>query len=346
MIGLIYDDLFLAHGVDWHPEKGERLSAIMSRLEDSGAMSRLVPLEFEAASLEQVAWLHDEDYIEMLAEVSGRGGELFPPDTVATAKTYEAAMLAAGGCIAAALASLSDGPMRSLCLVRPPGHHALAHRPMGFCFFNNIALAAEAVLRNGLERVAIVDFDVHHGNGTQDMFYHRREVLYISLHERGIFPGTGSLDEVGVEDGAGFNINIPLESGACDEHYQRACEQVIGPALDEFQPQLLLVSAGYDAHHSEQLAHMNLSIRAFHEMTRILVEASKRHADGRLVIVLEGGYNLQWMPLGIENTLLALAGEPSLEVADDPRPVHQLQITRVEDALEHVIATHRERLGL
>ena len=199
MTGIVYDDLFLEHGEVWHPENRQRLEITMDHLREAGWLERLVSLEFGPAAPQQVAWLHDEDYVGTVAEMSELGGGAFDADTIATSHTYAAAMLAAGGAIAAAGAAISDAPARSICLLRPPGHHALAHRAMGFCFFNNAALAAEAALREGAQRVAIVDFDVHHGNGTQDTFYRRRDVLYVSLHETPLYPGTGTLDEVGVE---------------------------------------------------------------------------------------------------------------------------------------------------
>ena len=343
---LIYSPLFLEHGDPSHPENRRRLEAIMAHLESSGWLDRLTPLDFGPATVEQIAWLHEEDYIETVAEVCEEGGGAFTMDTLATSQTYAAAALAVGGCIAAAEAAVAGKSPRSMCLVRPPGHHAYEYGAFGFCFFNNVALAAEAALQSGLTRVAIVDFDVHHGNGTQDMFYHRRDVLYVSLHELPLFPGTGSLDEVGVEDGAGFTINLPLLAGACDRHYATAFDEVIVPALDAYQPELLLVSAGYDAHHSDLLAHMNLSLEAYYRMSKTLVGAAERHAQGRIVIVLEGGYDLDWLPRSVDNTLRALAGEGPLDFADIPLAPHAAEIARVNDALDHVITTHKNRLSL
>lgn len=248
--------------------------------------------------------------------------------------------------MAAARAALRDEPARALCLVRPPGHHAGASYAHGFCFFNNAALAAEAAVRAGAERVAIVDFDVHHGDGTQDIFYHRRDVLYVSLHQTPLFPGSGSLDEVGVEQGAGFNINIPLLQGTNDTHYTRAFSEVVVPALDEFRPGLLVVSAGYDAHYADPLAHMNASAGLYHALGRLLVAAATRHCAGRMVVVLEGGYDLTWLPRCVENTLRALDDAEPGDFGDQPPPTHPQQAARVDEALEHVCAVHRERLGL
>jgi len=352
MVDLVYDDLFLQHGDPWHPENRGRLEGIVSGLRASGCWGRLSRLQFPPASPEEIAWLHEPLYIEALREMSEEGGGEFGRETFATPKTYDAASLAAGGCIAAARVALAETveaggePPRSICLVRPPGHHALSDKAMGFCLFNNVALAAEAVLRSGLSRVAVVDFDVHHGNGTQDAFYHRRDVLFISLHESPLYPGTGSLDEVGVEEGAGFNVNLPLPPYACDEHYGRAFDDLVVPLLDEYRPEFIFVSAGYDAHHSDPLARMNLTIGAFHYMAKSLAGAADRHAEGRLQIVLEGGYDPEWLAVGVENTILALEGSPALEVEDTPAEVHPMQRERVDAALQCAIETHRQRLGL
>ncbi len=346
MTGIIYDELFLTHGEPWHPENRQRLEAVMAHLEHTGWLPRLEAVAFTPARVEQVAWLHEQEYIESLAEISRAGGDWLTTDTYATADTYAVALLAVGGVLAAVAGALSDAPTRSLCLVRPPGHHAGAARAMGFCFLNNAALAAEAALRRGLERVAIVDFDVHHGNGTQDLFYHRRDVLYLSLHETPLYPGTGTLDEVGVEAGAGYTINVPLLQGAGDSHCAALCERLVVPALDEFRPQLLVVSAGYDTHHADPLAHLRFTAASYHALTAALVGVADRHCAGRLVVALEGGYNLVWLPPCIENTLLALEGEAPRALDDIAPELHPTQLARVDEALEHVITTHRTRLGL
>jgi acetoin utilization deacetylase AcuC-like enzyme len=193
---LIYDDRFLAHGVDWHPENAARLEAVSRHLRSRGLWQRMASLPFDAASDEQLAWLHTEEYIEEIRAVCAGGGFEIAPDTPVSQTSFEAAALAAGGCIAAVEAILDGASSTALCLVRPPGHHALPDRGHGFCLFNNAALAAEAALRQGLERMAILDFDLHHGDGTQEMFYHRGDVMYCSVHEHPLFPMTGGLDEV------------------------------------------------------------------------------------------------------------------------------------------------------
>jgi acetoin utilization deacetylase AcuC-like enzyme len=355
MVGVIFDDLFLAHGSPSHPENRGRLDAIWAHLEATGYDLKLLELPFGPATVEEVAWLHDPDYLELLREECERGDGFFAPDTVVSPETYDAALLAAGGCMDAVEIALdavdvpgSDValPKSILCLVRPPGHHALRDRPMGFCFLNNAALAAQRAISRGLDRVAIVDFDAHHGNGTQDAFYHRRDVLVISLHEHGLFPGTGSLDEVGVERGAGFTLNLPMLPGATDEHYRRAFEAVVLPALDTYRPELILLSAGYDGHHRDPLTRLNLTAEAYHFMVASVAQVADRHAAGRVVVVLEGGYDEDALCWGIENTVRALEGEPPGRFPDAAPPLHPSAALRIAEALDVVINTHCSRLGL
>jgi acetoin utilization deacetylase AcuC-like enzyme len=343
---LVYDDLFCEHGEAWHPESRQRLDAVLAHLASSGWLERLERPPVPAASMAELSWLHASEYVEALAATSGGAPEALDMDTVATARTWDAARLAAGGCMDAARRAMQGSAPRAFCLVRPPGHHAAGGRAMGFCFLNNAALAAEAALREGAQRVAIVDFDVHHGNGTQDLFYDRRDVMYISLHETGLFPGTGSLDEVGTDDGAGYTVNLPLLAGAGDDHYRRAFEAVVLPCLWEYAPDALIVSAGYDIHHSDPLAHMGASAGLCHAMGAWLAATAKELCQGRIVVVLEGGYSLEWLPVCVENTLRGIEGLPAADLPDPVMPLHAEQARRVADALGTVISTHRERLGL
>jgi acetoin utilization deacetylase AcuC-like enzyme len=355
MVGLIFDDLFLAHGSPTSPENRGRLDAVWAHLETTGYDLKLLALPFASATVEEVAWLHSPDYLELLRGECEAPQGYFGPDTLVSPQTYAAAMLAAGGCMDAAEAALDAVdvpggdvalPTSTLCLVRPPGHHALREGPKGFCFLNNAALAAQRAISRGLDRVAIVDFDAHHGNGTQEAFYHRRDVLVISLHEHGLFPGTGSLDEVGVERGAGFTLNLPMLPGAGDEHYRRAFEAVVLPALDAYRPELVIISAGYDAHYQDPLAHLNLTAEAYHFMVGSIAEAADRHANGRVVAVLEGGYDEDALSWGIENTVRALEGEAAGSFNDPAPEVHPSASRRIAEALDVVITTHSSRLGL
>ncbi len=346
MLSCIYNPIFQEHGEPWHPEKGQRLAAVVSRLQRSGLWDELTHLEFGSATVEKVGWVHDYDYIEHLKYLSEHGGGSLDPDTCATEKTYEAAMLATGGCITATEAVIRAEIQSAICLVRPPGHHALPNRGMGFCFFNNVAIAAEAALRMGLSRAAILDFDAHHGNGTQDCFYHRGDVLYFSIHQSPFYPGTGTVDEVGVGAGAGTTINMPLPEGARDQHYLHAWREVAMPAVRSFQPDILFISAGYDAHWRDPLVQMQLTADGFYGIMHETVSAVAELCAGRLVVILEGGYDLKALALSVENTILAMLGEEIRQADDSPPALHPEQHKRINQYLEHAIRVHQDRLQL
>ncbi len=352
-LGLAYHDAFLLHGVEGHIENHQRLRAIMRRLEETGWVRELARVPVSVASDEEIAWLHDPGYREEVRLISQQGGGYLDLDTVATPETYQAATMAVGASMAAARMVMSGRLDAALCLVRPPGHHALPSRGMGFCFFNNIAFAAEAVLRDGAHRIAIVDWDLHHGNGTQEMFYHRGDVLYFSIHQAyhagggGIFyPGTGTVDEVGVDAGFGKTINVPLPGGAAHRDYLAAFDHILVPALYAYKPELILVSAGFDAHHTDPLGEMLLTIPAFHAMASALADAARDLCKSRLVLILEGGYDLEAMAFSVEDCLRALCGQESAhadDVAREPRAHEQVAVRRY---LQHAISLHQERLDL
>ena len=346
MIGCVFNPLFLEHGPPGHPENAQRLETIVERLGASSQWGQLHHLEFGPATVEQVSWVHDPHYVEYVRRLSQSGGGALDPETEATEQTYAAAMLAAGGCIRATEALMKGQVEAALCLVRPPGHHAAVGQARGFCFFNNIAIATEAARRGGASRVAIVDFDAHHGNGTQEIFYHRGDVLYISLHQSPLYPGTGTVDEVGVDEGAGATINIPVPEDTRDQHYWRACEELIGPALNDFAPDIILVSAGYDPHWKDPLTGLALTAAGFYQMTHFALQSARHLCQGRLGLILEGGYHLPSLALSVQNTLLALAEEPGLEEEESPPPLHSVQAERINQYLDHAITTHRTRLNL
>lgn len=338
MTGLVYDDIFLDHGLPHHPERAERLTAALARLEDGGLRAQMQALPVRAASIEEVCWLHDRDYVLHVRELSAAGGGDLDLDTIATAGTWDAACAAAGACIDAARAVQAREVDNALCLVRPPGHHARLGTGMGFCFFNNVGLAAEALLTDGALRVAIVDFDGHHGNGTQEAFYHRGDVLLISLHQSPLFPGTGFVEEIGVEDGLGATLNLPMAPLAQDIHYLRAFDEIVLPALASYQPDAILVSAGYDGHYADPIAQLALTARGFFLMTVGLLTAARDLCEGRLTMILEGGYDLEvGLPESVEATACALMRQPERPWTALPGRPHPEMTARVEAALEDTI---------
>jgi acetoin utilization deacetylase AcuC-like enzyme len=311
--GLVYDEQYLRHRPgEWHPERPARLEAIMQRLHDTGLIQELILIRPYQAPVPWIERLHDPDYIKRFQTACQKGYTIFGvPDCGISPDSYDIALLAVGGVFAAIDNVMSGMVHNAFCAVRPPGHHAERNRALGFCYFNNIALGAVYLLENyGLERVAIVDWDVHHGNGTQHMFESDPRVFYLSLHEdpSTCYPGTGRRQEEGKGPGKGFTLNIPLPGGSGDEAYLKALEQEGLPRLREFAPQFVLISAGFDAHEDDPLAHQNLTRDAYKQMGEMLLKLAQEFAEGRLVSVLEGGYSLTVLANCVEDHLRLLLG--------------------------------------
>ncbi|UXI67425.1 histone deacetylase family protein [Tahibacter amnicola] len=271
-----------------HPESPQRLRAVLDALRHE-AFASLVHHEAPRAGREQLARVHAPELIAHLFENAPESGELrVDADTVMSSGSLDAALRAAGAVTAAVSGVLAGAFDRAFCAVRPPGHHATRDQAMGFCFFNNVAVGAAQALAQGIERVAVVDFDVHHGNGTQDIFWNDSRVLYASTHQWPLYPGTGARSETG----AGNIVNAPLPPGAGASEFRTAYTDTIVPALDAFQPQLVLISAGFDAHRLDPLANLNLDDADYDWVTTQLIAVAQRHARGRVVSSLEGGYSL------------------------------------------------------
>jgi acetoin utilization deacetylase AcuC-like enzyme len=307
--GYVYDPVYLKHDTGQHVEVAARLEAIISHLEKTGLKEHLTPIKPRQATVDEIALVHQREYIKGVEETAQRGGGWLDPDTVMSAGSYEAAIYAAGGLIRAVETVIGGEVNSAFALVRPPGHHATYRNGRGFCLFNNIAIAAKYALdKYNLERILIVDFDVHHGNGTQDSFYNNPQVMYISTHQYPFYPGSGSLDETGIGDAEGTNINLPLPAGCGDEEYLKAYEQIIVPLAKRFKPQLVLVSAGYDTHWADPLAMMEVSVSGFGQMAEIIKSLADELCGGRLAITLEGGYNLDALAASVRATFDALLG--------------------------------------
>ena len=315
-VGFVYDPIYLRHDTGQHVETAERLSAIISHLESSGLKQQLVLITPRAASTRELSLVHDRQHILSIQAVAQKGGGWLDADTVMSPDSYQAAVYAAGGAIKATEAVMAGEVSSAFALVRPPGHHATPCQAMGFCLFNNIAIAARYALANyELDGVLIIDFDVHHGNGTQDAFYADRRVLYISTHQYPHYPGTGSLEETGSRLASGTTINIPLPAGGGDIEYLRVFDQIIEPAARRFQPQLILVSAGYDGHWADGMSMMQLTTLGFAQMVRIIKGLADELCGGRLVFSLEGGYELTALASSVKATFDVLLGSTTI---DDP----------------------------
>jgi len=331
-LALVDDPLFGRHRPpSEHPERPERLDAARAGLARAHLGLACLPVEPRDASDAELTRVHQLAYIDRLGQAAGRSGYL-DPDTYFSPESVAAARRAAGGSIAL-VDALRDGEASvGLALVRPPGHHARPGSAMGFCLLNNVAVAAAHARARGASRVAILDWDVHHGNGTQEMFYADPSVLYLSLHQYPFYPGTGAADEVGEGEGRGSTVNVPLSQGADDAVYEAAFSRVIAPIIEQFDPDLVLVSAGFDAHRHDPLAAMKLGEQAYGEMTRRLVAALPRGASGRLAFLLEGGYDLRALSDSLTSTLeavedTAVAPEPGVA---NVSARHEAELRRVE----------------
>ena len=303
--------IFLKHQTGWnHPEQRRRLAAITDRLKHDGLWEPLAHPTPEPASLAQITAIHDPVYVERLRH-SCKAGGLFEPDevTVGSPGTYDAAVMSAGAVLTAVDAVMAGPVSNAFCAVRPPGHHAERDRAMGFCFFNNVAIAARHLqTRHGLKRIAIVDWDVHHGNGTQQAFYSDPSVFYFSIHQWPLYPGSGRAADAGADAGVGTTLNVPLAMGSGDADYRRVFEQELKPALGRFKPEFILISAGFDGHRDDALAGMALTENGYADLTRRVMQMAGEHCGGRLVSVLEGGYNLPALAASVAAHIRVLAG--------------------------------------
>jgi acetoin utilization deacetylase AcuC-like enzyme len=332
----VYDPVYLEHDLPSHPENARRLKHILSTLEAEGMLARLKLLEPRPATAEELRRVHTAAHIGQVQRVAQAGGGYLDPDTYVAPRSFDAALLAAGGVVRAVEAVLAGEVANAFALVRPPGHHATATRAMGFCLFNNVAVAARAALAEGkVGRIFIADFDVHHGNGTQDAFADDPAVFYFSTHQYPHYPGTGHWSETGTGAGEGTVLNVPLPPYVGDTGYAQILAELAWPLAERFRPDLILVSAGYDAHWSDPLAQMNLSLAGYARLQQELVCMAGQLCDGRLVFTLEGGYHLDVLASGVLNGFYAMMGEDTVVDPYGPsphpeRPVDTL-VTRLKD---------------
>jgi acetoin utilization deacetylase AcuC-like enzyme len=300
-----------------HPERVERFEAMQAVIHAFGARGGRVA-DPRRASDAELTRIHDADYVSLIRETAGRATAL-DPDTVTSPQSYEVAALAAGAALSAVEHVVDGGPgTRALAVVRPPGHHAERNRAMGFCLFNNIAIAAAHARARGLSRIAIVDYDVHHGNGTQWSFYDDPTVLFVSSHQYPFYPGTGAANEIGRGPGLGFTVNLPCAAGATDADYERIYTRVALPVLRQFKPELILVSAGFDAHEDDPLGGMRVTTSYFGHLTAALVAVADECGHGKVVAITEGGYDLRALAASLAAGIDALEGQ-STGGALDPR---------------------------
>jgi acetoin utilization deacetylase AcuC-like enzyme len=329
-------DLFADHLTPpGHPERVER-AEVMQVVTSECQRRGIAVVKPRAASRDELTRIHDPAYVSAIEETAGRAVAL-DQDTFTSPDSFEVATLAAGATVGAVDHVIERGTgSRAFALVRPPGHHAGRNRAMGFCLFNNVAIAAAHARFRGLSRVAIVDFDVHHGNGTQEVFYDDASVLFISSHQFPYYPGTGAAEEIGQGAGRGFTVNLPLEVGATDADYELVYSTVVAPILRQFRPDLILLSAGFDAFREDPLGGMRLSADQFGRLAASMASVANETSLGRLVAVVEGGYDLAGLGACLRTTIRALAGEATLDDFAKPTETTARGRTTLNAVREHL----------
>ncbi len=293
---------------DSHPESPKRLEILDKYIRSNSNYSSLLYVQPRKAEPDILLYAHDPEYVQMIANAKPNGITCIDGyDTVISDETYDVSLWAIGGILEVCDYILAGEAANGFCAIRPPGHHAEIAQAMGFCIFNNVAIVARYLqYKYNIQKIAIIDWDAHHGNGTQHIFEADPSVFYISLHQFPFYPGTGSVDEIGIGPGYGYTMNIPMNPGSGDKAYKSAFTEIILPALEHFKPEFILISAGFDAHKSDPLSSLNLSSGAYYMFTRILMDVASRYANNRIIVVLEGGYEIHSMTESVDYVLKAL----------------------------------------
>jgi len=310
---IIWDEAYAEHETGAHPEGADRIAAVVDHLRTTDLWPRLTVVKPEPATEDDILLVHTRLHVDTVKRAAAGGGSWLDPDTFVSPRSYEIALLSAGGAIATT--GLWDKGLVSFALVRPPGHHATPDRAMGFCLFDNVAIAVARLLAEGYERVAIIDWDVHHGNGTQAAFYDEPRVLFVSLQQWPHYPGSGFFDECGEGDALGRTVNLPLPSGSTDADYAHAFEVVVEPVVRRFAPQAILVSAGQDIHRDDPLGSMLVTEAGFADMALRCVRLAGELCEGRLAFVLEGGYDRGATARSVEAILRTVSDESAPAIA-------------------------------
>ena len=309
--GIVKDRRYLDHGTgQYHPESPARLESVYAMLEQADMAGHFIEIKPRCADRREIGLLHEPDYIEKVARTAEKTNTYLDPDTEATPHSFETACLAVGGLFNAIDQVINNQVDNAFALTRPPGHHAGKHEAAGFCLFNNIALGAlYAMEQHHLKRILIVDWDLHHGDGTAYAFRDDNRVLYFSTHQYPAYPGTGAIGEIGQGPGVGYTVNVPLKPGMGNEQYVKLYRRLLKPLAPAFKPELILVSAGFDAHIQDPLGEMKVTSRGFAYLTRILMNIADASCQGRLVLALEGGYHLEGLTASVKAVLKELRDE-------------------------------------
>lgn len=317
--GIVRDDRYMQHVANgYHPESPERLRIIYKMLQDEDMQEKFLIFSPRPATPEELAWVHTSRHIQTVAATAGHRLTMLDPDTYACAQSFDIAKLAAGGVLVAVDKVMAGEVKNAFAFIRPPGHHAEANRAMGFCLFNNVAIAANYCIKiHKLQRVLIIDWDLHHGNGTQHSFYERRDVLYFSTHQYPYYPGTGHITEVGSGEGKGFTVNVPLPTGPGDSEFFFIFEEILEPIAREYEPDIVFVSAGFDIYYQDPLGGMQVTPAGFANLCRIILDFAEDTCSGRVIFVLEGGYHLQGLRDATKAVLKTMSGDMLPEGRDE-----------------------------
>lgn len=287
-----YDPIFLEHDTGLHPENSQRIPPVMRQLQRDGLIDRCTRPEWVKATTERVCLVHSPRHVQHIEQFADQGGGRIESDTVVSRPSFDVALMAAGAVCDATERVVRGEHGKAFCLVRPPGHHATPDEPMGFCLFNNVAIGARVATRElGIKRVMIVDFDVHHGNGTQDVFWEDPDVGYFSMHRSNFYPGTGRADETGAGDGIGTTMNVPIRFGTSRDEQLSLFASRLGDFAAKIRPELIMISAGFDSHKNDPIGSLGLESQDFATLTRCICDLAEEYAEGRVVSALEGGYN-------------------------------------------------------
>lgn len=340
--GIVKDPLYLEHITgDYHPESHHRLEAIYEMLAESDMAGKFIGVKPHNAARAELEYIHTPDYISRVAATAGKPRVMLDPDTQTSPRSWEAAQLAVGGCLELIDQLMQKKIDNGFALVRPPGHHAESDRAMGFCIFNNVAIGAKyAIKKYNLERILIIDWDLHQGNATQHSFYNDPQVLYFSTHQYPYYPGTGSFAEVGEGAGKGFTVNVPLAPGPGDEEYAAIYLEILKPITLEFKPQLILISSGFDIYFDDPLGGMKVTPAGFARLAKIILELANQTCAGKALFILEGGYHLQGLRDSVKAVLLELLGESDL-FKDRSILEEKVDSSGVASIIQRVKETHK-----
>ncbi|MFC1884265.1 histone deacetylase [Thermodesulfobacteriota bacterium] len=337
--GIVRDEKFMDHRPGpYHPESHKRLEALYDMLEENEMSEKFIEIPRTLAEKNDLELIHSPEYVRLIEDTAGREGTFLDADTSTSSGSYDAACLAAGG-LCKAISMVMEGDLdNAFALVRPPGHHAERNRAMGFCLFNNVAIGAGyAKKKYGVERILIVDWDLHHGNGTQHSFEDDPSVLYFSTHQYPYYPGSGSFGETGSGNGRGYTLNVPLSTGHGDGEFAALFEQILVPVAGEYKPELILVSAGFDIYQFDPLGGMMVTPDGFAALTRALMNTAVTCCDGKLVMTLEGGYHIKGLRDSVRAVLREMLGSTHTDVEDMARKADK---TKMSYLLSNVEKTH------